>query len=51
MVGVLMRLGSPDLLEGFPTLTAYVTRAQARPAYRRAFAAQLAVFTALNSTD
>ena len=45
MVGVLMRLGSSGLLEGFPTLTAYVTRAQARPAYQRAFAAQLAVFT------
>ena len=44
MVSVLQRLGSSDLLEPYPNLTAYVARGAARPAYRRAFEAQLAVF-------
>ncbi len=45
MVSVLLRLeSSSDLLGGFPNLAAYVTRAEARPAYQRAFAAQLKVF-------
>lgn len=43
MVSVLIRLGSP-ILDEFPTLAAYVARGQARPAYRRAFEAQLRVF-------
>jgi glutathione S-transferase len=47
MVGVLMRLGTEGILAEFPTLCTYVARAQARPAYRRAFAAQLAVYQAL----
>ncbi|WP_186416691.1 glutathione S-transferase family protein [Bosea sp. CS1GBMeth4] len=46
MVTVLRRLQGSDLLEERPTLAAYVARAEARPAYRRAFAAQLADFTA-----
>jgi glutathione S-transferase len=46
MVSVLLRLGGSGLLEDYPNLAAYVARGQARPAYRRAFAAQLAVFTA-----
>lgn len=33
------------ILEEYPTLSAYVARGVARPAYKRAFAAQLAVFT------
>ena len=45
MVTVLRRLGSSGLLEEHPTLGAYVARAEARPAYGRAFADQLAVFT------
>lgn len=45
MVMVLRRLESSDLLNDYPNLTAYVARGKARPAYRRAFAAQLAVFT------
>jgi glutathione S-transferase len=45
MVHVLLRLGRSGLLEEYPNLSAYVARAQARPAYKRAFAAQLAVFT------
>lgn len=43
MVSVLLRLRSSGLLDEFPSLAAYVARGEARPAYRRAFAAQLAV--------
>lgn len=43
MVSVLQRLKSSGLLNDYPILTAYVARAEARPAYQRAFAAQLAV--------
>lgn len=46
MVMVLRRLGSSGLVEGYPNLSAYVARGEARPAYKRAFEAQLAVFTA-----
>jgi glutathione S-transferase len=46
MVTVLRRLGSSGLLEHYPNLGAYIARAEARPAYQRAFAAQLAVFKA-----
>ena len=46
MVSVLFRLGPSGLLNDYPNLAAYVARGEARPAYRRAFAAQLAVFTA-----
>lgn len=46
MVSVLLRLKSSGLLEEFPNLAAYVARGEARPAYRRAFEAQLAVFLA-----
>ena len=45
MVTVLRRLESSGLLDQYPTLSAYIARAVARPAYRRAFEAQLAVFT------
>ncbi|RDV01335.1 glutathione S-transferase family protein [Undibacter mobilis] len=46
MISVLLRLkGSSDILDDYPNLAAYVARGEARPAYRRAFAAQLAVFT------
>ncbi|MBN9545504.1 MAG: glutathione S-transferase family protein [Alphaproteobacteria bacterium] len=48
MVQVLRRLHGSGLLEEFSNLAAYVARGEARPAYKRAFAAQLAVFTALN---
>jgi glutathione S-transferase len=46
MVHVLRRLDGSGLLENYPNLCAYIARAEARPAYQRAFAAQLAVFTA-----
>jgi glutathione S-transferase len=45
MVHVLQRLKPSGLLDEFATLAAYVARAQARPAYQRAFAAQLAFNT------
>ena len=43
MVSVLLRLRMSGLLDEYPNLAAYVARGEARPAYRRAFAAQLAV--------
>lgn len=43
MVSVLLRLRSSGILDEFPGLAAYVARGEARPAYQRAFAAQLAV--------
>ena len=43
MVSVLLRLKPSGILGEFPTLAAYVARGESRPAYRRAFAAQLAV--------
>jgi len=43
MASVLLRLKSSDLLNGFPNLSAYVARGEARPAYKRAFAAQAAI--------
>ena len=46
MVEVLRRLGGSGLLEEYPNLAAYVARGEARPAFKRAFAAQLAVFNA-----
>jgi glutathione S-transferase len=45
MVAVLLRLRMSGMLDGYPNLSAYVVRGEARPAYKRAFAAQLAVFT------
>ena len=45
MVHVLLRLKSSGILDEYPNLAAYVARGEARPAYKRAFAAQLAVFT------
>jgi len=44
MIHVLRRLSSSGLLDHYPTLAAYVARGEARPAYQRAFADQLAVF-------
>ena len=46
MVTVLLRLKGSGILEEYPNLSAYLARGEARPAYRRAFDAQLAVFTA-----
>jgi len=45
MVAVLLRLKASGMLDEYPNLSAYVARGEARPAYKRAFDAQLAVFT------
>jgi glutathione S-transferase len=45
MVAVLLRLKPSGMLDGYPNLSAYVARGEARSAYKRAFDAQLAVFT------
>jgi glutathione S-transferase len=44
MVTVLRRLDGSGEVEKFANLAAYVARGEARPAYQRAFAAQLEVF-------
>ena len=44
MVSVLLRSKSSGILDEYPNLSAYIARGEARPAYQRAFAAQLAVF-------
>ena len=49
MVSVLLRLRPSGILDEFPILAAYVARGEARPAHRRAFADQLAVFEASQS--
>ncbi|UUP15672.1 glutathione S-transferase family protein [Nitratireductor thuwali] len=50
MVAVLLRLkASSGMLDEYPNISAYVARGEARPAYKRAFDAQLAVFTAAST--
>jgi glutathione S-transferase len=44
MVTVLRRLQGSGMLEEYPNLAAYVARGEVRPAFKRAFDAQLAVF-------
>src|SRR3984957_8062908 len=51
MVSVLRRLRLSGILDEYPNLAAYVSRGEARPAYKRAFDAQLAVFTGQPPTD
>ena len=45
MASVLLRLKSSGILDEYPNLAAYLARGEARPAYKRAFDAQLAVNT------
>jgi glutathione S-transferase len=45
MVHVLQRLNGSGILDEYPNLSTYVARGEARPAYKSAFADQLAVFT------
>ncbi|WP_386066222.1 glutathione S-transferase family protein [Tahibacter sp. UC22_41] len=47
MASVLLRLRASGILDEFPNLAAYVARGEARPAYRRAFAAQWAINAAV----
>jgi glutathione S-transferase len=49
MVTVLRRLEGSAMLDEFPHLAAYVRRGEARPAFERAFDAQLAVFAAASA--
>lgn len=49
MIGVLRRLKGSGLLAETANLEAYVARGEARLAFQRAFAAQLKVFSDLNS--
>ena len=49
MVTVLRRLQGSGMLEEYPNLAAYVARGEARPAFKRAFDAQLAVFQAAST--
>ncbi len=51
MAGVLFRSKPSGILNEFPNLAAYVARAEARPAFQRAFAAQLAVFQAASAAE
>lgn len=50
MIGVLRRLSASGMLNDYPNLSAYVARGEARPAFKRAFDAQRAVFTAVSSS-
>jgi glutathione S-transferase len=50
MVTVLRRLTASRILGDYPNLSSYVARGEARPAFRRAFDAQLAVFTAASTS-
>jgi glutathione S-transferase len=47
MVQVLRRLDGSGILDEYPNLSAYVARGKARPAFKRAFDDQLAVFTGI----
>jgi glutathione S-transferase len=49
VVSVLLRLKASGMLDEYPNLSAYVARGKARPDYKRAFAAQLAVFAAASA--
>jgi glutathione S-transferase len=51
MVSVLLRLRRSGILDEFPRLAAYVARGEARPAYKKAFADQLAINTVKQSSD
>ena len=51
MVTVLRRLNGSGAVEKYPNVAAYVARGAARPAYKRAFEDQLAVFTAATSME
>ena len=49
MVEVLLRLNGSGILDEYPNLSAYVARGEARPAFKRPFDAQLAVFKAASA--
>jgi glutathione S-transferase len=49
MINVLRRPAASEIVKEFPNLAAYLARGEARPAFKRAFADQLAVFTAASN--
>jgi glutathione S-transferase len=49
MVNVLRRPAASEIVKELPNLTAYIARAEARPAFKRAFDAQYAVFAATSN--
>lgn len=49
MASVLLRVRASGMLDDYANLSAYVARGEARPAYQRAFADQLAVFAAASN--
>jgi glutathione S-transferase len=51
MVNVLRRPAGSTLVGEYPNLAAYVARGEARPAFKRAFEAQLAVFEAVSQQN
>jgi glutathione S-transferase len=51
MVNVLRRPAGSEIVKEFPNLAAYVARGEARPAFKRAFDAQLAVFKGKLAAD
>jgi glutathione S-transferase len=51
MVSVLQRLKGDRVFDEYPGLQAYVARGEARPAYKRAFAAQYAVFADMQAGE
>lgn len=50
MVTILLRLKKSGILDEYPNLSAYLARGEARPAFQRAFAAQLEVFIGSQQT-
>ncbi|MES2208545.1 MAG: glutathione S-transferase family protein [Pseudomonadota bacterium] len=51
MISVLLRLKSSGILDDYPNLAAYVANGESRPAYKRAFDAQLAVYMSKQLTS
>jgi glutathione S-transferase len=51
MIGVLRRLSSSKILDDYPNIKAYIARGEARPAFQRAFEAQLKVFKAAQAVS
>lgn len=51
MATVLLRLERLGMVDAYPNLAAYLARARERPAYQRAFEAQLAAFLASQSGE
>ncbi|CVI55346.1 glutathione S-transferase family protein [Agrobacterium leguminum] len=49
MISVLQRIKSSGILDEYANLAAYVARGEARPAYKRAFTDQLAIFKAASN--